>query len=119
MTWYGRAPILRDQHHFWAPWPRIMHRGWLLSSPLFYSLRERASAVILSAAGAKDLLSRRCEGRVFGEDVREQQVRRTCVRRRRAGTAVVRFKGVSTERGGKLRSCPRPTRPLPSRHSRD
>src|SRR5882762_6567040 len=38
---------------------------------------KRASAVILSAAGAKDLLSPRCEGPALEDDVREQQVLRT------------------------------------------
>jgi len=45
-------------------------KGGLSFLPLF---AKRASAVILSAAGAKDLLSRRCEGPAFGEDMRAQR----------------------------------------------
>src|SRR5438105_12561293 len=47
------------------------------------SLHEASELVILSAAGAKDLLAHRCEGPADGKD---PQARRPCFRWRRGGT---------------------------------
>src|SRR6266496_2843792 len=70
-----------------GPWKREV-----FFHPLF---TKRGHGVILSAAGAKDLLSRRCEGRFSrgGEDI--------------------------AKRARSPHSCPRPPASLPSRHSCD
>jgi hypothetical protein len=54
MTCQRRPSVAHDQHPFSAPQPRIMHRR---AVPLLSIPRERSGLVILSAAGAKDLLS--------------------------------------------------------------
>src|SRR6266566_3866140 len=55
MTCYSRAFMPRGRHHFSAPWPLIMHRRVARLLILFYSSLV-SGPVILSAAGAKDLL---------------------------------------------------------------
>src|SRR5438105_4546176 len=54
--------------------------GWFSLPPL----RKASERVILSAAGAKDLLAHRCEGPADGKD---PQARRPCFRCRRRETA--------------------------------
>src|SRR6266699_5367918 len=56
MTCYSRAFMPRGRHHFSAPWPLIMHPRVARLLVLFYSSLV-SGPVILSAAGAKDLLS--------------------------------------------------------------
>src|SRR6266487_547496 len=55
MTCYNRAFMPRGRHHFSAPRPLIMHRRVARLLILFYSSLV-SGPVILSAAGAKDLL---------------------------------------------------------------
>src|SRR6266581_3141948 len=56
MTCHSRAFMPRGRHHFSAPWPLIMHPRVARLLVLFYSSLV-SGPVILSAAGAKDLLS--------------------------------------------------------------
>src|SRR5256886_15797883 len=51
MAYQSRACGVRHRHHFSAPWSLILHGEW---SPSFYF--AASELVILSAAGAKDLL---------------------------------------------------------------
>src|SRR5438445_11337113 len=70
MTWQSRRCMPVACHHFSAP------RATILASKGGFSscVSQASEPVILSAAGAKDLLSRRCEGPAFGERSEEQQV---------------------------------------------
>src|SRR6266581_3924042 len=56
MTCHSRAFMPRGRHHFSAPWPLIMHPRVARLLVLFYSSLV-SGPVILSAAGAKYLLS--------------------------------------------------------------
>src|SRR5437879_6646713 len=73
MTWQSRRCMPVACHHFSAP------RATILASKGGFSscVSQASEPVILSAAGAKDLLSRRCEGPAFGERSEEQQVLRS------------------------------------------
>src|SRR5437870_13424293 len=69
MTWQSRRCMPVACHHFSAP------RATILASKGGFSscVSQASEPVILSAAGAKDLLSRRCEGRGSGGRSEEQQ----------------------------------------------